>query len=185
MASLQGQLLIASTGLADPNFARTVVLIAVHGEEGALGLILNRELNTPLSQIWSQVSESECVRTENVRHGGPISGSLMAVHDQRPHANLVVTEDVYVATELNAMESLAGSDEGQVLFYIGHAGWGPGQLETELADGSWLVLPAAAEHIFGDHDTNALWKDSLTEVGRRQVQAVIPIKHVPDNPRLN
>jgi putative transcriptional regulator len=185
MVSLQGQLLIASTELADPNFARTVVLIAVHGEEGALGLILNRELNTPLSQIWSQVSESECVRTENVRHGGPISGSLMAVHDQRPHANLVVTEDVYVATELNAMESLAGSDEGQVLFYIGHAGWGPGQLETELADGSWLVLPAAAEHIFGDHDTNALWKDSLTEVGRRQVQAVIPIKHVPDNPRLN
>ena len=185
MVSLQGQLLIASTELADPNFARTVVLIAVHGEDGALGLILNREMNTPLSQIWSQVSESACVRTENVRHGGPISGSLMAVHDQRPHANLTVTDDVYVATELNAMESLAGSDDGQVLFYIGHSGWGPGQLETELADGSWLVLPAAAHHVFGDHDTNALWKDSLTEVGRRQVQAVIPIKHVPDNPRLN
>ena len=142
-------------------------------------------MNTPLSQIWSQVSQSDCVRTENVRHGGPISGSLMAVHDQRPHANLVVTEDVYVATELNAMESLAGSDEGQVLFYIGHSGWGPGQLETELADGSWLVLPAAAEHVFGDHDTNALWKDTMTEIGRRQVQSVIPIKHVPDNPRLN
>ena len=185
MDSLQGQLLIASPGLADPNFARTVVLIAVHGEEGALGLILNREMNTPLPQIWSQVSESECARTENVRHGGPISGSLMALHDQRPHANLVVTDDVYVATELNAMESLAGSEQGEVVFYIGHSGWGPGQLETELADGSWLVLPAAAEHVFGNHDTNALWKDSLTEVGRRQVQSVVPIKHVPDNPRLN
>src|ERR1700728_1381485 len=161
MDSLQGQLLIASPGLADPNFARTVVLIAVHGEEGALGLILNREMNTPLAQIWAQVSESDCMRTENVRHGGPISGSLMALHDQRLHANLVVTEDVYVATELNAMESLAGSEQGEVLFYIGHSGWGPGQLETELADGSWLVLPAAAEHVFGDHDTNALWKDTL------------------------
>ena len=93
MDSLQGQLLIASPGLADPNFARTVVLIAVHGEEGALGLILNREMNTPLPQIWSQVSESECLRTENVRHGGPISGSLMALHDQRLHANLVVTDE--------------------------------------------------------------------------------------------
>ena len=185
MDSLQGQLLIAATGLADPNFARTVVLIAVHGEEGALGLILNREMNTPLSQIWSQVSESECVRTENVRHGGPISGSLMAVHDLRPRANLVVTEDVYVATELNAMESLAGSEEGQVLFFIGHSGWGAGQLETELADGSWLVLPATALHVFGDHDTNTLWKETTTEVGRRQVQSVIPTKHVPDNPRLN
>jgi putative transcriptional regulator len=185
MDSLQGQLLIASPGLADPNFARTVVLIAVHGEEGALGLILNREMNTPLPQIWSQVSESECARTENVRHGGPISGSLMALHDQRPHANLVVADDVYVATELNAMESLASSEQGEVVFYIGHSGWGPGQLETELADGSWLVLPAAAEHVFGDHDTNTLWKDTLTEVGRRQVQSVVPIKHVPDNPRLN
>jgi putative transcriptional regulator len=170
MNSLQGQLLIASPGLADPNFARTVVLIAVHGEEGALGLILNREMNTPLPQIWSQVSESEC---------------LMALHDQRPHANLVVSEEVYVATELNAMESLAASEQGEVLFYIGHSGWGPGQLETELADGSWLVLPAAAEHVFGDQDTNTLWRETLTEVGRRQVQSVIPIKHVPDNPRLN
>jgi putative transcriptional regulator len=48
-----------------------------------------------------------------------------------------------------------------------------------------LVLPASSEHVFGDHDTNTLWKATMTEVGRRQIQAVIPIKHVPDNPRLN
>ncbi len=148
-------------------------------------MILNRELNTPLPQIWSQVSEAECLRAENVRHGGPISGSLMAIHDQRPHANLVVTEDIYVATELNAMESLAGSVQGAVLFYVGHSGWGAGQLESELADGSWLVLPAAAEHVFGAHDANALWRNAITEAGRRQVQSVVPIKHVPDDPRLN
>ncbi len=110
----------------------------------------------------------------------------MAVHDQRPHANLVVTEDLYVATEPTPWSPLAGSDDGQVLFYIGHSGWGPGQLETEaLAEGSWLVLPATSEHVFGDHDTQSLWKETMTEVGRRQVQSVIPIKHVPDNPRLN
>ncbi len=185
MDSLQGHLLIASPGLADPNFAGTVVLIAVHGEEGALGLILNREMTTPLQQVWGQVSETECLRPENVRHGGPVSGSLMAVHDLRAHANLVVTDEIYVATELSAMESVASSEEGQAFFYVGHSGWGPGQLETELADGSWLVLPAAAEHVFGDHDTNALWKETMTEVGRRQVQSVVPVKHVPDNPRLN
>src|SRR6516164_6186873 len=105
MDSLQGQLLIASSGLLDPNFARTVVLIAVHGEEGALGLILNRELSTPLEQVWAQVSQTPCVRPGNVRHGGPVSGSLMALHDQRPHANLIVTDDLYVGTELNAMEA--------------------------------------------------------------------------------
>ena len=141
MDTLQGQLLIASPGLADPNFARTVVLIAVHGEEGALGLILNREMNTPLGQIWAQVSESECMRTENVRHGGPISGSLMALHDQRPHANLVVTEDIYVATELNAMESLAGSEQGEVLFYIGHSGWAPASSKPSWPTGLGWCSP--------------------------------------------
>jgi putative transcriptional regulator len=185
MDTFQGNLLISSPDLADPNFAKTVVLIAVHGEEGALGLILNREMNTSLSQVWEKVSQSECKRTDNVRHGGPVSGSLMAVHDQRPLANLVVTDDIYVATELNAMEVLASSDDGQTYFFIGHAGWGPGQIETEMADGSWLILPATAGHVFGDRDLSVLWKECVIEVGRRQMQAVIPTKHVPDNPRLN
>ena len=63
MASLKGQLLIASTGLVDPNFARTVVLIAAHGDEGALGLILNREMSMPLHQIWGRsASQNACAR---------------------------------------------------------------------------------------------------------------------------
>jgi putative transcriptional regulator len=185
MASLKGQLLIASTGLVDPNFARTVVLIAAHGDEGALGLILNREMSTPLHQIWGQVSQSECERGGNVRHGGPVGGTLMAIHDLRPHANLIVTDDVFIATELHDMESLAGSDEGQAIFYIGHSGWGPGQLENELAEGSWLVLPCESRHVFTETDLNALWKEAMTEAGRRQVQSVISIKHVPDNPSDN
>ena len=185
MDMLSGHLLVSSPDLVDPNFAKTVVLIAVHGEEGALGLILNRETNTPLPQVWEKVSQSDCLRTDNVRHGGPVSGSLMAVHDQRPLANLVVTDDIYVATELNAMEALASSEGGQAFFFIGHSGWGPGQLETEMADGSWLVLPATAGHVFGNRDLSVFWKDCVIEVGRRQIQAVIPTKHVPDNPRLN
>jgi putative transcriptional regulator len=185
MDTLQGHLLIASQGLLDPNFARTVVLIAVHGEEGALGLIVNRESNMSLQQVWGQVSQSHCLREGKVRHGGPVAGTLMALHDQRPLANLVVTDDLFVATELNAMELLAASEEGQAVFYVGHSGWGPGQLENEMADGSWLVLPATPENVFGELDPATSWKQCIVEVGRRQVQSVVPIKHVPDNPRLN
>ena len=185
MDRLQGHLLIASASLLDPNFARTIVLIAVHGEDGALGLILNRELSMPLEEVWSQVSQTPCLREGNVRHGGPVAGSLMAVHDQRPLANLVVTDDLFVATELDAMELLAASEDGQAIFYVGHSGWGPGQLETELSEGSWLVLPATPEHVFGEIDSLAAWKQSTVEVGRRQIQAMIPIRHVPENPRLN
>src|SRR5262249_53219775 len=155
MDTLQGHLLIASTGLLDPNFARTVVLIAVHGDEGALGLILNRELGVSLQQVWQQVSQMPCIRSENARHGGPVEGTLMALHDVRTQADVVLTDALYVATELSALESLAGSDEGRVLFYIGHAGWGPGQLETELSQGSWLVLRATDEYVFSDRDSLA------------------------------
>jgi putative transcriptional regulator len=185
MDSLQGHLLIATQDLLDPNFARTVVLIAVHGEEGALGLIVNRETNLTLEQVWGQVSQSPCLREGNVHHGGPVAGTLMAVHDQRPLANMVVSEDLFVATELSAMELLAASDDGHAVFYVGHSGWGPGQLENELAQGSWLVLPATAEYVFGEFDHLSAWKNAMTEFGRRQVQSVVPIKHVPENPRLN
>jgi putative transcriptional regulator len=185
MESLQGQLLIASSALVDPNFARTVVLIAVHGEDGALGLILNRELTVTLQDIWGQVSKGPCLRDEKLQHGGPVSGTLMALHDQRSLANLILADDIYVATELDAMESLAASDEGRVRFFLGHAGWGVGQLENELAEGSWLLLPATAEHVFGGLDAVEFWKDVVTDVGRRQVHALYPIKHIPDNPRAN
>ncbi len=185
MESLQGQLLIASPSLVDPNFARTVVLVAVHGTDGALGLVLNRTLSVGLEEVWSQVSSSACVRSETVRNGGPVSGTLMAVHDRRSLANLVIADDIYVATELGTMESLASSDEGHVAFFLGHSGWGAGQLESEMAEGSWLLLPATSDHVFGDTDTLALWKESMTHAGRRRLQAIVPLKHLPDNPRAN
>jgi putative transcriptional regulator len=185
MESLQGQLLIAHPTLADPNFAQAVVLVAVHGDDGALGLILNRELDTLLGDVWGQVSKSVCLRGEHVREGGPVSGTLMALHDRRSLANVVVTDEVYVATELDTMRSLAGSKEGQVQFYLGHSGWGPGQLENELAEGSWVLLPATPEHVFGTLDTVALWKLAMTDAGRRQLHAIVPLRHIPENPRTN
>ncbi len=185
MDSLRGHLLIASQDLEDPNFARTVVLIAIHGDDGALGLILNREMSMALPRIWSRVSDSPCVRQGPVWHGGPVTGSLMAVHDQPPIANLHVTDDLFVATELNAMELLAASNEGQVRFYVGHSGWGPGQLENEIGEGSWLVMPAKAEHVFQTIDATEFWKGSMVEVGRRQVKSVVPIRFIPENPSSN
>ena len=164
MDSLQGHLLIAAEDLLDPNFAKTVVLIAVHGEEGALGLILNRESSLPLQQVWGQVSQSPCLREGNVRQGGPVAGTLMALHDQRPLANLVVTDDVFIATELSAMELLTASEEGRAIFYVGHSGWGPGQLEAELAQEAWIVAPALPGDLWSA-DPEGLWRRVLRRQG--------------------
>ena len=185
MSSLQGQLLIATQDLLDPNFARTVVLIAVHGEEGALGLIVNREMGMSLKQVWEQVSRTPCVREGKVRQGGPVTGTLMALHDRRTLANLVVADDIFVATEMAAMESLVADTEGHAIFYAGHSGWGPGQLENELEEGSWLILPATPEFVFGPLDTLASWKKATREFGRRHIRSILPIRDVPEDPRLN
>ena len=109
----------------------------------------------------------------------------MALHDRRTLADMIVTDDVYVATELNTMESLVASEEGRVIFYVGHSGWGAGQLESEMSEGSWLLVPASAEHVFGDLDPVALWKLAMTTAGRQQIAALVPIKHFPENPRAN
>jgi putative transcriptional regulator len=185
MKSLRGRLLIAAPGLTDPNFHRTVVLIAAHAETGALGLILNRETETDFSDVWRRISSEPCVRTEKLRHGGPVAGSLMALHDRRPMADILVAEGLYVATELAAMESLAASAEGRVLFYAGHSGWGPGQLEDELAEGSWLLAPASAEHVFDSWDASSLWKTAATVAGRREVHSLVEPRHIPEDPRAN
>jgi putative transcriptional regulator len=185
MDSLQGQLLIASTELLDPNFARAVVLVTMHSDEGALGLILNRELSLPLQQVWGQVSQSPCVRSENVRQGGPVSGSLTALHDDPSLADVTVLEGLHFATDLQTMENLAGSNEKRAIFYYGHSGWGPGQLEEELAQGAWLVLGATADHVFSERDSLGLWKEAITETGRKQIQSVVSLKHIPQDPRLN
>ena len=185
MDSLQGHLLIASQGLLDPNFAQTVVLVAVHAEEGALGLILNRETTMPIQQVWMQVKSSACVREGNVWQGGPVGGTLMALHDQAPWRTSSWPTTCSSRPRWTPWKSLVADDEGHGRFYVGHSGWGPGQLENELADGSWLVMPATAELVFNDLDSLTFWKQSLIEVGRRQIQSVIPIRHVPDNPQLN
>ena len=185
MKSLRGRLLIAAPGLTDPNFDRTVVLIAAHGETGALGLILNRETDADIADVWRRISSKPCVRAEKLHHGGPVAGSLMALHDRRPMADILVAEGIYVATELAAMESLAASTEGRVLFYAGHAGWGPGQLEDELDGGSWLLAPAAAEHVFNCWDAGSLWKTAATIAGRREVHALVEPRHIPEDPRAN
>jgi putative transcriptional regulator len=185
MESRQGRLLIAAQSLSDPNFERTVVLIAVHGEDGALGLILNRDMPMPLIEIWEKVSQAPCVRTESVKHGGPVGGTLMAVHERRDLMNLALTDDLFISTELDAMEELAGMESGRVLFYVGHSGWGPGQLESEIEDGAWLDFPATPDDVFGETDPQTLWKKALVQAGRHQVVSLFDLKHVPSEPREN
>ncbi|MGH7138999.1 MAG: YqgE/AlgH family protein [Pirellulales bacterium] len=183
MKSLTAHFLIASSELVDPNFFRTVVLIFRHNEEGAAGVILNRRMTATVKQIWEQVSEESCECEAPLHMGGPVEGPLMALHGDEGLSEMTVLAEVYVSTGREMLEKLVEQNHEPLRFFVGYAGWGSGQLERELRDGSWLAAPATAEQVFGAVDD--LWQQLTRSVVSRAFITALNIKHVPPDPSLN
>ena len=185
METLQGQFLVASSKLADPNFFRTVVLIVRHSEEGAMGMVINRPANLTVREVWEKVSESSCETDEHLHVGGPCPGPLMSLHERVDLADLEVLSGLYFTAAPENIAQLVGQQQTEVRFFAGYAGWGPGQLENEYASGAWLAVPATVEQVFSTGD--GLWED-LVASGRRQPGWLIDalgIRHVPPEPSMN
>ena len=164
MTSLRGQLLIAAPALVDPNFRRTVVLIGEHSEEGALGVVLNRASETPVDEAVPELA----VLVEgmgDVHVGGPVQPSAIVVladFEEPPDDGALVVDSVgFLPAEVEP-DSLGPLRRARV--YVGYAGWGPGQLDDELDEGSWIVEPALAEDVFTD-DPDDLWSAVLRRKG--------------------
>jgi putative transcriptional regulator len=156
-----GKCLVAARDLPDPNFNDSVVLLAEYGEAGAMGVIVNRPTELPISRVLGD-SKAAQGRTDRVFFGGPVStnGLVALVRSKSaiPDGRRVV-EDVHLVTSRESLEALIGSGTGrsELRTYLGYAGWGPGQLERETAAGSWHILPADAEVVF-DAEPEALWR---------------------------
>ena len=178
--SLRGKLLIASPALVDPNFARTVVLITEHNDEGAMGVVLNRPSETAVEDVASELSE--LVVDEPVFIGGPVQPQALVVlaefNDPEAAAWIVAADVGFVSAETEYDDLARAIRRGRV--YAGYSGWGAGQLEGELAEDAWIVeLPMPAE-LFPD-DPLTLWQDVLARKGGQFAL----IARMPDDPSLN
>lgn len=183
MTSLQGQLLIASPKLVDPNFFHTVVLIVQHNDEGALGLVLNRPLQTSVKDMWEQVAEEEAEVGGFLHQGGPMEGPLMVVHDDDLSAEIEVSQELYFCTSRDRVEKLMADGSAKMKFFVGYAGWTAGQLEAEMSESSWLTMPANAKLVFeGDEH---LWTDLVRAISRKAVTHLVDPKRIPDDPSVN
>jgi putative transcriptional regulator len=183
MSSLQGNLLVASPKLGDPNFFRAVVLLVRSNEDGALGLILNRPSNTLLKDVWGNVSEAPCATEAAIYHGGPCPGPLMALHSEEFLAESEVLANLYFATDKEKIEHLVLKPSDVARFYAGYAGWNAGQLEAELAEGAWFTMPASSEHAFWPSDD--LWDLVCRELASTTRLTGIKMKHEPPDPSVN
>ena len=182
MDSLQGQLLIASPRLVDPNFAKAVVLMVQHGEEGALGLVVNRPLETSVEEICEKVLETPCAAEGMLFQGGPCEGPLMVVHTHGVRSDIAVKEGIHFSTERESIEWLLRYNEAPIKYFVGYSGWAAGQLESEMESGSWFTLPAEDEQIFGAADGEELWSKLFTAA---TLGKWIDPARIPDDPSMN
>ena len=164
MDSLRGHLLIAGPALVDPNFWRTVVLVGEHSEEGALGVVLNRTSETPVDEAVPELA-ALVGDMGDVHVGGPVQPSAIVVladFAEPADADALVVESVgFLPAEVDP-DSLGPLRRARV--YVGYAGWGPGQLDDELDEGSWIVEPALADDVF-TAEPDALWSAVLRRKG--------------------
>lgn len=182
MDSLRGKLLLAGPGLKDPNFDRTVVLIAEHAEEGAMGLVLNRPSGAPVGEAVPDLAWVAGA-DEIVFVGGPVAPNgvmVLAEWDDPAHAAVLVEEDLgFVPGDAVDADALAGAVR-RARVYAGHAGWGPGQLEDEISEEAWIVEAPRREELFSD-DPEGLWASVLRRKGREFAL----LSTMPPDPSLN
>jgi putative transcriptional regulator len=178
--SLKGQLLIAGPSLVDPNFRRTVVLIGEHSEEGALGVVLNRASEATVSEAVPELT----VLVDSlglVHFGGPVQPSAIVVladfADPERAGSLVVDSVGFLPAEIDPDEL---GELRRARVFAGYAGWGPGQLDDELEEGSWIVEPALPRDIFTE-EPGELW----AEVLRRKGGPFGVLALMPYDPSLN
>jgi putative transcriptional regulator len=179
----RGQLLIATPSLLDPNFNRTVVLIVEHGEQGTLGLVLNRPSNTTVKELWDQIGNEPCSSELPLYVGGPVEGPLMALHRHEPLGDNSVIEGVFFSVQKENLTELVQKPDESYRLFIGHAGWSPGQLEFEVREGSWLITPATPELVF--HADEDLWDTLREQIVKSSFLGQLGVKHCPPNPRMN
>jgi len=169
--SLANQFLIAMPGLSDPHFFRTVTLICEHSAEGAMGIIINRPIELTLGDVFRQL-QIEDVDTHTARQpvhlGGPLQNNRgFVLHEFLGHceSTVAITDTIGISTSRDILTAIAhGEGPEQYLLALGYAGWGPGQLEQEIADNAWLSGPATMEVLFRT-PSEARWATAAQVLG--------------------
>ena len=166
--SLTGRLLVATEALRDPRFARTVIYLVRHNEEGAFGLVINLPMG--------EVSFERALRPfgldvppgsgdVRVHYGGPVDDRrafVLHTPDWKGEGTTVVDGGFAVTEDPRVLQAIArAAGPRRALFVLGHAGWAPGQLDAELATGAWGVAPADERLVF-DEDPNQKWIEAMT-----------------------
>ena len=169
--SLSGQLLIAMPGMTDARFEKSVIYMCAHNSDGAMGLVVNRPIDSlTFPELLEQLEIESPNENEPIRvlFGGPVEqarGFVLHSPDYLQDASLVVDENVALTATIDILRAIAeGTGPNNCLLALGYAGWGPGQLDSEIKSNGWLNVDADAELLFGD-DLDEKWEKAMAKIG--------------------
>ena len=178
---LAGQLLVSTDMCADSVLSGSVCLVLHHGEEGSMGLVLNRAIDFDVDNLWKYLKAPD-KDVRPIRFGGPMSGPILALHNQEQLAEVAAASGVYVAAHVDKLQKLVASHSGEVRIVVGQVLWKVGQLEREVDDGIWLAVPATPELVFAPEEE--MWRRGMREVGNRYLSLITHAVQ-PHHPSLN
>jgi putative transcriptional regulator len=184
MDSIAGRFLIATPRLVAPLFERSVLLMIDHSPEGAMGVILNKPIETTVADLAGKVFEEGFDWEKPLHLGGPVPGPLIVLHAMEELSDREVLPGVFATLEAAKAQEVIGRRPEPSIVIANYAGWGPGQLEDEFDRGSWLVLPATAEQVFDVLDVDP-WDALLRAANALKLAADLGLPGVPDDPRAN
>jgi putative transcriptional regulator len=161
-----GCLLAASAELSDPNFMRSVIYLMEHDTNGTLGFIVNRPVEIVLRDLWAECPEA----LGDIRiacEGGPVERNKGLLLHACPDLSgcQPMGHGIAIGGDLDALVQrfMDGADHRGPRLFLGHSGWGPGQLEKEIAEGAWIVHPGSPEILLNNQSTSSLWQDLTGE----------------------
>jgi putative transcriptional regulator len=170
-STLTGQLLVAMPQMADPRFTRTVIYLCAHSAEGAMGLVVNRLID---SLTFPSLLEQLGLEAEDpmadmpVHFGGPVESSrgfVLHSADYLQDSSLVIDDEIALTATIDVLRAIAcgGGPQRRVLA-LGYAGWAPGQLDAEIQANGWMLVPADSDLVFGI-DNGGKWQRALAKIG--------------------
>jgi putative transcriptional regulator len=176
---VQGDLLVASPDMADPNFSESVLLLLRHNESGTIAVLINRPTNLVAKEIFADLEGLADFRG-SLFYGGPVLPTRLLLLLRDPPAELIegpaVVDDIFVSGEPSLLND-AGSwqaDDSKLRLYAGHTAWEPGQLENEIAAGRWMLLPERSDLVFSSSPLD-LWRQAMAADGEVVVRASQPV----------
>jgi putative transcriptional regulator len=169
--SLSGQLLVAMPQMSDPRFARTVVYLCAHSADGAMGLVVNRLIDSlSFASLLAQLGvETDGAPADMPVHfGGPVESSrgfVLHTSDYHQDSTLVIDDEIALTATVDVLRAIArGVGPRRRVLALGYAGWAPGQLDAEIQANGWLLVPADLDLVFG-RDNDGKWAQAIAKIG--------------------